>query len=196
LGEQRALGAGNRRSAVGDHLLHRHNDCGLSGAARPPIIGLGIRMSTESRLASVAKFRALPPAERRFALTSAFLLPIVAAAVRVLGFARVLKWLACEPAKTRRFEADAPALAALVNAAANHLPVACTCLTRSLLLDWRLRRRGFASELRIGVRRVHDGLEAHAWVQLNGMPLNDTARAVEMFAAFEGPVSPRLLPRV
>lgn len=152
-------------------------------------------MSSVSRLASVSRFLAFSRAERRLLLTSAFLLPVLAAAVLVVGFVRVLGWLADEPAKTRRPDAEAPALAALVNAAANHLPIACSCLTRSLLLDWMLRRRGFASELRIGVRLVHDRLQAHAWVQLNGTPVNDTPGAVETFAAFEGRVSPRLLPK-
>ena len=153
-------------------------------------------MSSVSRLASFSKFLAFSRAERRLLLTAAFLLPILAAAVLVVGLVRVLGWLACEPAETRRPDAEAPALAALVNAAANHLPIACSCLTRSLLLDWMLRRRGFASELRIGVRLVHGGLQAHAWVQLNGTPLNDPLGAAEKFAAFEGRVSPRLLPRV
>jgi hypothetical protein len=153
-------------------------------------------VSSLRRLASFSKFLAFSRAERRLLLTSAFLLPILAAAVRVVGLVRVLGWLACEPAETRRSDTEAPALAALVNAAASHLPIACSCLTRSLLLDWMLRRRGFASELRIGVRLVHDSLQAHAWVQLNGTPLNDTPDVAERFAAFEGRVSPRLLPRL
>lgn len=149
-----------------------------------------------TRLESFSKFLACSRAERRLLLTAAFLLPMLAAAVRVVGLARVLGWLAGEPAETRQSNAEPPRLAALVNAAANHLPIACSCLTRSLLLDWMLRRRGFASELRIGVRLVDDSLRAHAWVELNGTPLNDTPAVAERFAAFEGRVSPRLLPRL
>lgn len=147
-------------------------------------------------MASFSRFLAFSRGERRLLLTSAFLLPMLAAAVRVVGLVRVAGWLACESAETRRSDTEASTLAALVNAAANHLPIACSCLTRSLLLDWMLRRRGFASELRIGVRLVPDGLQAHAWVQLNGTPLNDAPDVAGRFAAFEGRVSPRLLPRL
>jgi hypothetical protein len=153
-------------------------------------------MSSVRWLAGFSKFLTFSSAERRLLLTSAFLLPILAAAVRVVGLVRVLGWVARESGETRRPDTEAPTLAALVNAAANHLPIACSCLTRSLLLDWMLRRRGFASELRIGVRLVHDSLQAHAWVQLNGTPLNDTPDVAERFAPFEGRESPRLLPRL
>ena len=148
------------------------------------------------RLATFSKFIAFSRAERRLLLASAFLLPLLAASVRVFGLARVMGWLACQPAETRQSDTEAPALAALVDAAAHHLPMACSCLTRSLLLDWMLRRRGFASELRIGVRLVGGNLQAHAWVQLDGTPLNDAPVAAGRFAAFDGRVPRRLLPRL
>lgn len=45
------------------------------------------------------------------------------------------------------------------------------CLTQSLILFRILRRRGLAAELRIGVRRVGDDLNAHAWVAYDGQVL-------------------------
>ena len=38
-------------------------------------------------------------------------------------------------------------------------------------MQWWLRRRGLASQLRIGARRNGDTLDAHAWVELAGTPL-------------------------
>src|SRR4029079_10626244 len=56
-----------------------------------------------------------------------------------------------------------------VSAVADRSPVSMTCLVRALAADAILRRHGFASQLRIGVRH-HDGassrpLDSHAWVE-------------------------------
>ena len=47
------------------------------------------------------------------------------------------------------------------------------CLKQSLILFRILRRRGITAELRIGVRRVGDNLNAHAWVECDGHMLLD-----------------------
>lgn len=52
-------------------------------------------------------------------------------------------------------------------------PCRMRCLTQSLVLFRILRRRGLAAELRIGVRRVGDNLNAHAWVEYDGHVLLD-----------------------
>ena len=144
-------------------------------------------------LPNLSKFARLSPHERPLLLTSVVLLPVMAAALRVAGFARIHRWLA-NPFVQRRTRRDAEphALAALVNAASNNLPIRCSCLTRSLLLDWMLRRRGVDSELRFGVRLIDGRLQAHAWVEFNGAPLNDSADVAERFAPFDGRVPPRL----
>jgi len=61
----------------------------------------------------------------------------------------------------------------LVQLAVRRLPLASACLSRSLVLWALLRAQGVDSELRFGVRRVGDDLEAHAWVEHQGRPLND-----------------------
>ena len=64
-------------------------------------------------------------------------------------------------------------VARVVDMASRYTPVSNTCLHRSLALWWLLRRRGFDSSLRLGMRR-HDGrFEAHAWVEHGGVILND-----------------------
>jgi hypothetical protein len=142
---------------------------------------------------SLAKYLALPDAERRLFVTSAFLLPACAAALRVAGFARIRSWLT-RPSHNRSaaLHVDPPRLASLVNAASYRLPIPCSCLTRSLVLDWMLRRRGVESNLRIGVRLVEGRLEAHAWIEVDGHPLNDSTAVTDRFAPFEGRVTARL----
>ncbi len=47
-----------------------------------------------------------------------------------------------------------------------------TCLKRALVLYYLLHRAGRAAELRIGVRRSQEhALEAHAWLERNGIPI-------------------------
>jgi hypothetical protein len=56
-----------------------------------------------------------------------------------------------------------------VGAAARRLPFRTTCLIDSLAADAMLRRRGYASEIRFGVRAPSGhALAAHAWVEIDG----------------------------
>jgi hypothetical protein len=80
----------------------------------------------------------------------------------------------------------------LINLAARHGIFQATCLTRSLLLEWMLRRRGVAAEMRIGVRLNGGRLDAHAWVEHAGIPVNDRPDVAERFRPFAGSMSDRL----
>ena len=71
-----------------------------------------------------------------------------------------------------------------MNIATRHTPFRATCLSRSLLLGWLLRRRGVASDLRIGVRLTNGVLDAHAWVECSGVPVNDRPDIAAQFALF------------
>ncbi len=83
---------------------------------------------------------------------------------------------------------DIQKLGELVNTAARHVPFPATCLTRSLLLVWLLNRRGVSSDLRIGVRLTQGVLEAHAWVECGGIPVNDRVEVIRQFEPFGDPV--------
>jgi hypothetical protein len=67
---------------------------------------------------------------------------------------------------------DAAAIARAVRIAATYGPYRATCLPRALVLWTLLRRRRLHGELTIGVRKNQSGVEAHAWVMLNGIPLD------------------------
>jgi len=58
-----------------------------------------------------------------------------------------------------------------------------------LALWWLLRRHGVSAELRLGARKQSNRFEAHAWVELDGAILNDSAAGDVHFVPFEGPVS-------
>lgn len=139
----------------------------------------------------LSKLRALSWPERQVLLQAMLLLPVVWAGLRVFGLARTQSWAtrASRAARAPRLDLEPAAIGALIGIAGRHVPFPSTCLTRSLLLNWLLHRRGARSDLRIGVRMIDDALDAHAWVECDGRPVNDAPDVAERFAAFDGPLS-------
>lgn len=74
--------------------------------------------------------------------------------------------------------------------AGRHGPYRAKCLPQSLTLWWLLRRQGIESQLRFGARKNARRMEAHAWVEFEGTPLNDSADVGERFKPFERAVVP------
>jgi hypothetical protein len=118
------------------------------------------------------------------------LLPLTAAALRVLSFARVQALLS---STLRRSAATGQSCAAdrvqaatrVVGLAAERGLVRVGCLPHSLVLWWLLRRQGGDAVLRFGVRKAGAVIEAHAWVEHDGAALNDDNHVHERFAAFD-----------
>ena len=68
--------------------------------------------------------------------------------------------------------------------ARNSAPFA-TCLPRSIALQRFLRRRGIHADLRIGGRRRENAVEAHAWVEIDGVPIAERSDIRDLFTPFE-----------
>src|SRR5690606_31980572 len=108
--------------------------------------------------------------------------------VRLFGYVRTRHWLerlsvddAPRTATTDEAEA-AIALAHLAAVAGRRGPIAANCLPQALLVYWLLRRRGFAPQLKIGVRKQHEAtLDAHAWVALDGRSLDPVQATYQPF---------------
>lgn len=139
-------------------------------------------------------WRRLDGAARLRLVQAAGVLPAVVMGVRMFGYKRTRRVLArLAPVSTvapgqQKTEALQPAIAEsawAVAAAAHHAPFATTCLQRSLALWWLLRRRGIASELRIGVTKADGEFRAHAWLERDGAVINDDVDVGGRFAAFE-----------
>jgi hypothetical protein len=79
-------------------------------------------------------------------------------------------------------------IARMVKIAASHGPYRATCLPQSLTLWLLLRRRGIASSLRIGVRKEISRLDAHAWVEIDGIVVNDRMDVPDRFVPFAGAI--------
>ena len=149
-------------------------------------------MPAISRYVSI--YRGLPAREQKTLMVSLVLLPLFWLGLRLAGLQRFQAWLDRSPIAPRAplSQPEAAALGVAVNRAANHVLGPATCLTRSLLLRWLLRRYGTPSDLRIGVRFEEGELAAHAWVEKDGIPLNDSPEVVARYAAFDQPVAPEM----
>ncbi len=149
-------------------------------------------MPAISRYVSI--YRGLPAREQKTLVVSLVLLPLFWLGLRLAGLQRFQAWLDRSPIAPHAplSQSEAAALGVAVNRAANHVFGPATCLTRSLLLRWLLRRYGTPSDLRIGVRFEEGVLTAHAWVEKDGFPVNDRPDVVARFAAFDQPVAPEM----
>lgn len=113
-------------------------------------------------------------------LQSLLLIPTISLLLRTLGFQRSLSLVdrlsrrRSQAVPSRTEQADAAAICRLVGMASRHGLCAATCLRQALVLWFLLRRRGMPAELRIGVRKTAEGLEAHAWVESDGRVLDGT----------------------
>jgi hypothetical protein len=148
-------------------------------------------------MASLKKFLALTGRERTMLLKAFFMLPLSYWALRLLGFyrfqsllIRLAALLQTKPFGSMNCDHDeAHAAARMVDIAARRSISHARCLQKSLVLWWLLRRRGTMCEVWFGVRKDESGLEAHAWVEWNGVVLNDRCDVYERFAAFRSSLS-------
>ena len=132
-------------------------------------------------MSHLIKVRQLSPPDRWLLLQSVVLLPVIHLALLLIGYARlreVMEKLA--PVRTASrvvFEVanlpHAREIARIVSIAAQHGPYKASCLRKSLLVWWFLRREGIHSQICFGVRMVHGQIEAHAWVEHYGSVIND-----------------------
>ncbi|HEX8172993.1 MAG TPA: lasso peptide biosynthesis B2 protein [Thermoanaerobaculia bacterium] len=76
--------------------------------------------------------------------------------------------------------ADPRVVAAFARAAAR-APFAHNCMHRSLALQRVLARRGVRARLRIGLGAKPSLLPGHAWLEVNGAVVNDSAELVSRY---------------
>jgi hypothetical protein len=97
------------------------------------------------------------------------LIPLAAAAVRLVPASRILAWAARAPRFPKRFaDPQLPGqIAAAVTARAAWFNLGAPCLPTALVAQSMLRRRGIASKLCLGVRRDGSALAAHAWLEID-----------------------------
>ncbi len=87
-------------------------------------------------------------------------------------------------------------VSAAVNAGFDLIPVAPTCLRRSLTLMRELNRLGLAGAVHVGVRNVDGNVEAHAWVQAGDVVLNDDPDVTKTYVELAAGELERLPPQL
>lgn len=141
------------------------------------------------------KLKSLSWSELMLLIQALLLLPLVAFGIKCFGFRGFYGAIANlnrrkDKVQEREGIKEARAIAKLVEIASRYGLYKPNCLQKSLLLWWLLRRRGIESELRIGVRKKAEVLEAHAWVEYQGCVLNDRSDVDQHFAPFAGAILP------
>lgn len=127
-------------------------------------------------------------------LRAAVLLPVISISLRFRGFRATQNWLrrflpAERPKEGQRAMEEAATVERAVRAARSYGIGNPSCLEQSLALWWLLGREGMSSELRIGVRKLGEKFEAHAWVQCQGLVLGEPDALHRHYAAFDAELS-------
>ncbi|MBI5351806.1 MAG: lasso peptide biosynthesis B2 protein [Chloroflexi bacterium] len=111
----------------------------------------------------------------------------------LLVFYLALRWMSFDSLKKKTpplpkkndVQIDTERLKRLVDMSARLHLLSMTCLPKSLTLRWMLIRRGAPAVLKIGVMKIPDGIQAHAWVELNSMPVGEAEDVAERFKIIE-----------
>jgi hypothetical protein len=138
------------------------------------------------------RYRALDPEARKVFGHAATLLPLIALSLRLRGFNKTREALQkgqsahlsqeqrkSDPARTVEITCR------MVRAGAHYGPLHPTCLVESLALWHLLQKRGIPVRLRIGVRKLSGKFEAHAWVESEGVALNQVEEAHHHYMTFD-----------
>jgi hypothetical protein len=128
------------------------------------------------------KLMGLSRKERRLLFGSVLLLPVVQAALLVMRYSRLRRMIekltplkpGAMPVPEAGHIQRGREISRIVTIAAKHGPYRATCLRRSVLVWWFLRREGIPGKVCFGARLSDSRLEAHAWVEYNGIIINDS----------------------
>jgi hypothetical protein len=140
----------------------------------------------------VKYFFGLRGSDRWMLIQALILLPATALGIRVAGFGRCYKGLGRLAPRARATTPGSEHAALVIRRALEVMDVAehrglsgGTCLSRSLVLWWLLRRKGIETDLRIGARSLNGAVDAHAWLEHEGRPINDTEGVAQRYSAFD-----------
>jgi hypothetical protein len=137
------------------------------------------------------QFLGLSSNQRSLLLRGLLYLPLAWLLLRTVGFSRLASFL-LRPVADGRASRVAPdwkkvsASARMVHLAERYGIVPRNCLRRSLVLCYLLQRQGVASNLQIGVDCGGGNFQAHSWVEVDGLVVNDGQDVHERYTAFSG----------
>jgi hypothetical protein len=151
-------------------------------------------------MTNMGKVQQLLPEDRKLLFWSFLLLPAIHVALLVIGYSRLRSAMENiiplneDKASVSRSEyvREAQRIARMVSVAARYGLYSATCLRRSLLVWWFLRHEGIVSQICFGVRRMDRQLDAHAWVEVQGIVVNDIVDIYEYYHSLEDLLPPKV----
>jgi hypothetical protein len=131
---------------------------------------------------TLAKFRGLPPSDRRLLIEASLLLIAARIALRILPFKTIVEWASRRASAVALDDDDARALVRrvrwAVQAGARRGPGRAVCFPQALAAHLLLARRGAPSTIYYGVAKTAAGaLEAHVWVRAGALAVVGCAAA-------------------
>lgn len=84
---------------------------------------------------------------------------------------------------------SAGATARMVRIAVERGPYRARCLEQSLVLRWLLLRQGIEARILFGARKEDEQMQAHAWVEVNGVALNEDNGVFRHFSPLDEPIA-------
>jgi Transglutaminase-like superfamily len=130
--------------------------------------------------------------DKFLAIRIGLLIPVIEIWMRTSSFQRcqrgLLRLARALPPYTRKVTSPAEAeklarLVALGNQRYSLYPA--DCLTVSLALQYVITRLGGQAELCLGVRTITGQFEAHAWVEVEGVPLNQLESVNDVYSRMD-----------
>ena len=129
-------------------------------------------------------------------LRSPFIYPFVYVRLRQGGFKQALLWVHPDAAKSSGLPPGEELQLARETSYALSVGLKYgvwkpNCVTRSVALAWFLSRKAISCDIRIGVPGALNAdnaadFTAHAWVETQGMVLNDSQQISQKFQPFDG----------
>ena len=125
-------------------------------------------------------------------LKAGLALPVTAVGLQLLGLKKYQRLLVkASRANSSETSSDmaqqmdeARRVARIVGIASRQGVYHANCLQQSLVLWWLLKRRSIPSQIRFGARKKETQLTAHAWVECDGLVLNEADDVGHRFAPF------------
>ena len=122
--------------------------------------------------------------QRRLTVRALIALPVANRLIRRRSFAVAEQW--CANTALLRATNTSPLSPAEIGAAAQAAvaalrPLGISCMPQAAVLRSLLRAAGFDGQIRFGAHRTAGGLEAHAWVEVDGEPVNELPDIAQRF---------------
>jgi hypothetical protein len=142
------------------------------------------------------RYKALDPQARSLFGQTVILLPRIVLSLRLRGFKKTkeglqkrLRFTSAHQVSGELAKDTVQKTCRMVRAGEHYGLVRATCLAESLALWFLLQKQSIPAVLRIGVRKLSDKFEAHAWVEYEGMVLNQPDEQHRHYAAFDSTFS-------